>query len=99
MSKGVFEELAEAISRVERKVDALACGGSTKGVTVRVASLRDLAKRYSMAKSTLVEMLHRMEAAGFHVETSRVGVEWRVDVAQFDKAYDELCSEEFVKKL
>lgn len=99
MSKGVFEELAEAISRVEGKVDALAAGGAACGSEPRMLTFASLAKRYDVAHNTVRELLHRMEAAGFLVRTCKVGQMWRVDVRDFDRAFDAVCGEDFVKGL
>ena len=99
MSKGVFEDMSEALERVERKVDALVAGGAAGVSEPRMLTFASLAKRYDVAHNTVRELLHRMAAAGFAVETCRVGQVWRVNVAQFDEAFDRLFGEAFVKSL
>lgn len=94
MPNGIFEELQETLRRVEGKLDALAVE-RVEHAKPRVASIADMAVRYSVAKSTVRELLHRMAAAGLAVETSKMGSEWRINVAQFDAAYDRLFSMEF----
>ena len=98
MSKGVFEELVDALARVEGKVDALAAGGAAGGSEPRMLTFASLAKRYDVAHNTVRDLLHRMEAAGFFVRTCRVGQTWRVDVRDFDRAFDAVYGEDFVVK-
>lgn len=94
MPNGIFEELADTLRRMETKVDALA-EARLVAARPRVASIADLAARYSVSKACIRELLHRMAAAGLQVGTSKLTTEWRVNVAQFDAAYDRLCSANF----
>ena len=95
MSKGVFEEMVECLKRMEAKVDQLQASTGARAAQVRVASIADLAARYSVAKATIRTLLHQMAAAGFEVQTSKFGIEWRVNVEEFDAAYDKLFSRQF----
>lgn len=96
-SKGVFEELTEALVRVERKVDALAAGGAAGGGEQRMLSISSLARRYDLAHNSVKNLLFRMQSEGFNVQTCKMGNEWRVNGREFDRAFDEMCGEDFLR--
>lgn len=97
MSLGAFEQLGQDVAEIRetcRRLEASLEGGSR--ADARWASIASIAKRYDCAKSTVRELLCQMAAEGFAVGTSKIGRDWRVDVAQFDRAYDSLFRKSFI---
>lgn len=93
---GAFEQLGQDVAEIRETCRRLEEKMDGTGADARWASIASLAKRYDCAKSTVRELLYDMSAQGFAVATSKIGREWRVDVAQFDRAYDALFRQSFI---
>lgn len=97
MGLGAFEQLGRDVAEIRgvcRRLEVALEGGEL--ADARWASIATIAKRYDCAKSTVRDLLCEMAANGFAVGTSKIGREWRVDVAQFDRAYDSLFRKSFI---
>lgn len=84
MKQGVLEELVERLGKLEEGLKEAMEG---KEYERKVASFTELAKMYCCARSSVRQYMYQLAAAGYVIDTYKVGSEWRVDVEQFDKAY------------